>query len=201
MVIPVTTQRSGPKEHVLTRLKITDRADWPWSFDSLNDEDLAGDLADVLVDWVTDYNETWVVTDTQLIPSCWPVHPALAREIAVLYSAWAVAFHSPTTTSPDHAVSWLERTLPGFHRRMETWLGTEPSACRAGKHPSSWNDAAEKVTRAVEAADRTRQRLRDEYVARLATSRSQPRPHRLTNFDLADVYRVINTDESPDDDQ
>lgn len=159
-------------QHIWGRLMLTGAADLPWSWDS-NDDLLVESLSVTLVDFVCDYNTTFVVTPAQLVPSCWPAHPALAREIASLYSSWATAFHGSKATPAD-AEHFYSRTLPGFADRITMWLGRDPDACRAGQHPRDWNDLTAKIEMHNCDSDTTRHRLHADYASRLAALASTP---------------------------
>ena len=164
---------STTPEHIWSRLRVAGGADLPWSWDSL-DEDLFDSLSVVLVDFVCDYNNTFVVKPGQLIPSCWPAHPGLAREIAALYATWITAFHQTKATPPD-AAYWYDRTLPGFQDRITMWLGRDPDACRAGQHPDNWNDVAAKIGAHNDRSANTLERLRsDGYAHRLSSLATTP---------------------------
>ena len=159
-------------EHIWGRLRVKGGMDLPWSWDS-NDEDLVESLSVTLVDFVRDYNATFVVKQAQLVPYCWPAHPGLAREIASLYASWASAFHGSGATPAD-ATYFYDRTLPGFQDRVTMWLGPDPDACRAGQHPKDWNDLAPKIEAHDRRADATLQSLRDDYASRLSILISRP---------------------------
>ena len=159
-------------EHIWGRLRVRGGTDLPWSWDS-NDEQLVESLSITLVDFVRDYNATFVVKQAQLVPYCWPAHPGLAREIAALYASWASAFHGSGAT-PGDAEHFYDRTLPGFGDRVAMWLGRDPDACRAGQHPRDWNDLASKIESHDGRAEATLQSLRDDYGSRLSVLISTP---------------------------
>lgn len=160
------------QQHIWKRLRVTGGADLPWSWDSL-DEQLVESLSVALVDFVRDYNATFVVKQAQLVPYCWPAHPGLAREIASLYSSWASTFHTSSAT-PETAAYFYDRTLPGFQDRVTMWLGRDPNACRAGQHPRGWNDLAEKIESHDNRAETTLASLREDYASRLSVLISAP---------------------------
>ena len=73
---------------------------------------------DAVVDWlVTEY--VWEATDT--IPACWPQHPHLVHEIAVLADQRRRAGHAFTS---DALEEWHRYSLPAFTERMKTRLAT-----------------------------------------------------------------------------
>jgi hypothetical protein len=71
---------------------------------------------DAVVDWlVTEY--VWDATDT--IPACWPQHPHLVHEIAVLADQRRRAGHAFTS---DALEEWHRYSLPAFTARMKSRL-------------------------------------------------------------------------------
>ncbi|MEO9198193.1 MAG: alpha/beta hydrolase-fold protein, partial [Antricoccus sp.] len=121
-------------------MKVHAGANNPGSWNSVAD-DVRDDLIERLPIFVADYNRLYVTKPSQLVPRCWPLHPALAREVAVLYATWLASFHEDTGAAHNGAY-WFDRWLPGFQGRIQDWLGKEPDACRAGLHPDNWNDVA-----------------------------------------------------------
>jgi hypothetical protein len=65
----------------------------------------------------------------RIIPSCWPAHPHIVHELAVVASLRAAAGH---TLTADAMEDWHRYTLPGFLDRMTTRLGGTP--CPPGAH-------------------------------------------------------------------
>jgi hypothetical protein len=69
-----------------------------------------------VVEWlVAEY--VWEVADT--IPACWPQHPHLVHEIAVLADQRRRAGHALTS---DALEEWHRHNLPGFTERMRSRL-------------------------------------------------------------------------------
>jgi hypothetical protein len=62
------------------------------------------------------------------VPACWPRHPFLVHELAVLACLRAVAGQ---TVSPHGLEDWHRYALPGFHARMADRLG---AGCAPGRH-------------------------------------------------------------------
>jgi len=90
--------------HVLTQL-------WPW--------------LDDVASWL---NHTYAWQTAHTIPACWPVHPHLVRELAVLACLRAAAGEA---TAPHAMEDWHRYALPGFTARMTERLGI---GCPPGRH-------------------------------------------------------------------
>jgi hypothetical protein len=88
---------------------------------------------DRVAGWLN-HEYTWQ-TD-RVIPSCWPAHPNIAHEIAVLACLRWTAGRALTADSLD---DWHRYALPGFLDRMSTRLGGQP--CQPGTH-KSWPGAS-----------------------------------------------------------
>lgn len=115
----------------------------PWTWSSLTTGQ-AEELRELLDRFVTYYNDTFAIADPELIPACWPLHPALAHELAALYSVWVHAFQSGLAPA-DQAMSFYDRWLPGFQARLASrLLGTNSMRCTPGNHRADWNPAAKK---------------------------------------------------------
>jgi hypothetical protein len=63
------------------------------------------------------------------IPACWPAHPHIAHELAVVASVRLAANEALTA---DVLESWHRYALPTFLDRMAARLG---SGCQPGRHP------------------------------------------------------------------
>jgi hypothetical protein len=116
----------------------------PWSWATLSPAERVTS-ATVLDGFVESYNRTWAISNEQTLPPCWHRHPALAHDLAALAWAYYQAYRDPTAT-PDRALQF-QADLVRFAERIDRWLGGEPGACRAGRHPTSWRDA-DGITRA-----------------------------------------------------
>ena len=79
---------------------------------------------DEVAGWV---NHEYAWRSTSLIPPCWPRHPHLARELAVLACLRAAAGES---LAPDLIEDWHRYALPHFLDRMLSRLGD--AGCRNG---------------------------------------------------------------------
>ena len=84
---------------------------WPW-------------LDDVAA-WL---NHTYAWQTSHAIPSCWPTHPHLVQELAVLA---CLRFTAATALVPHGLEEWHRYALPTFHARMSERLGT---GCPPGRH-------------------------------------------------------------------
>ena len=101
---------------------------------------------DAVVAWlVTEY--VWEATDT--IPACWPQHPHLVHEIAVLADQRRRAGHAFTS---DVWEEWHRYSLPAFTERMKSRLG---SHCEEGHQP--WPANGRHTRYAAETSRRTRE--------------------------------------------
>ncbi|WP_199589428.1 hypothetical protein [Blastococcus sp. TF02A-26] len=84
---------------------------WPW-------------LDDVAA-WL---NHSYAWQTTQAIPSCWPAHPHLVHELAVLACLRATAGDA---AAPHALEEWHRYALPAFHVRLAERLGI---GCPPGRH-------------------------------------------------------------------
>ncbi|MGY1684952.1 hypothetical protein ACI8AK_05115 [Geodermatophilus sp. SYSU D00867] len=95
---------------------------WPW--------------LDAVAGWL---NATYAWQTASAIPACWPAHPHLATELAVLACLRAAAADAAT---PHPLEEWHRYALPAFHARMAERLGI---GCPPGRHldwpARSWADA------------------------------------------------------------
>jgi hypothetical protein len=88
---------------------------------------------DRVAGWIN-HEYTWQFD--RMIPGCWPAHPHIAHELAVLACLRYDAGHS---LSPDALEDWHRYALPGFLDRMAARLGSNP--CPPGKH-TDWPSSA-----------------------------------------------------------
>ncbi|WP_241037784.1 hypothetical protein [Blastococcus litoris] len=84
---------------------------WPW-------------LDDVAA-WL---NHTYAWQTTSALPACWPAHPHLVHELAVLACLRVAAADA---TGPQALEEWHRYALPGFTARMRERLGV---GCPPGRH-------------------------------------------------------------------
>ncbi|MGY1631893.1 hypothetical protein ACI784_09340 [Geodermatophilus sp. SYSU D01186] len=95
---------AGCSPHVRAQL-------WPW-------------LDDVAA-WL---NHTYAWQTAAAIPSCWPAHPYLVSELAVLACLRVAAADA---LAPQGLEEWHRYALPGFQLRMSERLGI---GCPPGRH-------------------------------------------------------------------
>ena len=65
----------------------------------------------------------------RMIPSCWPAHPHIAHELAVVA---CLRYDAGCALSPDALEDWHRYALPGFLDRMAGRLGS--NGCPPGRH-------------------------------------------------------------------
>lgn len=91
--------------------------------------------------WV---NEQYLWNVTRLgIPECWPAHPHLVHDLAVLACG---RYYTRLAVTPAPLEEWHRYTLPGFLERLQDRLG---DACQPGKHqprPRHERDIAHSAT-------------------------------------------------------
>lgn len=85
---------------------------WPW--------------LDQVAAWV---NHEYAWQSARVIPACWPRHPHLVHELAVLACLRAAACDA---TGPHALEEWHRYALPGFSERIADRIG--PVACPPGRH-------------------------------------------------------------------
>jgi hypothetical protein len=80
---------------------------------------------DEVIEWI---NHEHVCEPVQVIPPCWPQHPAIVREVAVVAVLRVYAGRAPL---PDRLEEWHRVTLPSMLVRL-----FEPgaAACEPGRH-------------------------------------------------------------------
>lgn len=92
---------------------------------------------DEAASWIN-HEHGWAVART--IPGCWPQHPHLAHELAVLV---VLRWQAHLSLTPDPLEEWHRWTLPTFHDRLRQQIGA--NGCPPGKHqdwPSSSRQAS-----------------------------------------------------------
>jgi hypothetical protein len=140
--------RDGDSEELAAAGDLTDLPR-PWEPASCPDQ-----LREPLWEWC-DQVAVWLNTDyawrpAQLVPSCWPRHPHIARELAVLaFLRW----QAEEATGPHLVEDWQRYSYPMFCERMASRLGD--SGCRTGTH-QNW--PAESRARAFAAPAATAER-------------------------------------------
>jgi hypothetical protein len=97
----------------------------------------------------------------RMIPSCWPAHPHIAHELAVVA---CLRYDAGCALSPDALEDWHRYALPGFLDRMAARLGS--NGCPPGKH-NDWPGRSRHQDFESAAAD---QRRWDAFAADASTS-------------------------------
>lgn len=146
---PALANPGVPLQSVLADLVTAHPRPWSWSSLTLSQ---AKELRTALDEFAEHYNRTYVVDDSLLVLSCWPLHPGLAHELAALYGSWLHAFLSGFS-SGETAMAWHERWLTGFQSRISHWYGIGTDKCRPGMHVADWNPAAKKLKDATARPD------------------------------------------------
>ena len=80
---------------------------------------------DQVADWV---NHEYVWQPDRFIPSCWPAHPHIAHELAVIADLRRTAGYA---FSGDALEEWHRYALPAFLDRVSSRMGT---CCGPAKH-------------------------------------------------------------------
>lgn len=129
----------GPAEDVDPAAALFARLDQdtvrPWSWLELP-ADEAEVLMELLARFVEDFNLRYAWSPKHLVPACWPAHGALVEELTTLWWSRYCAFDAPGAKIGD-AMNWHDKWLPGFLKRMTTWLDGTEQDCRAGQHSKS----------------------------------------------------------------
>ncbi|MGD8202168.1 hypothetical protein ACQE98_16135 [Ornithinimicrobium sp. W1679] len=100
----------------------------PWDPGSIQDPPMRAELwewLEAVVEWV---NSEHVWDPSHLVPPCWPTHPHLVHEIAVLADQRRKAGQA---TASDALEEWHRYALPAFFDRRKTRLRT---ACDSRHH-------------------------------------------------------------------
>ncbi len=117
------------------------RPPWTWSALTAGERDTQARLID---DWVETYNRVLATEKSEIVPPCWRQHPGLATELAIqVWHTYAVHHHAAATVTA--AADYYSRHLPGFRKRVPTYLGEAASDCLAGRHPGDWHQPIETV--------------------------------------------------------
>ena len=129
---------------------------------------------DAVVAWlVTEY--VWEATDT--IPACWPQHPHLVHEIAVLADQRRRAGYAFTS---DALEEWHRHSLPAFTARMKARLRNH---CEDGHQ--AWPAKGRHTRHAAEANRRARE---DRFAADVgAVGPTEDRGRRRPRLGLVDL--------------
>jgi hypothetical protein len=132
-----------------------------------------------VVDWlISQY--TWEVADT--IPACWPQHPHLVHEIAVLADQRRRAGHALTS---DALEEWHRHNLPEFTERMKSRLRNH---CEDGHQ--AWPAKGRHTRYTAEISRRTREEHYGADVGsmRLTEAKGRRRPRLgFVDFDTGEI--------------
>jgi len=121
----------------------------PWEPATCVDPQLRAEIWQWLEQVVTWLNHEYVWDADAMIPSCWPHHPHLVHEVAVLADLRRRAGHSLTG---DALEEWHRYVLPAFSDRMRQRLRQH---CRDGGH-QPWPAAGRHTRHQGEGARRER---------------------------------------------
>lgn len=133
----------------------------PWDPDSLTHAPLRRELWDWLEDVVTWLNLEYVWDVAAIVPACWPHHPHLVRELAVLADQRRQASRD---ISSDALEEWHRYALPAFHERMRSRI---KSHCEESHQP--WPAQGRHTRHTGPAAQQERQSLFDRDIAMLGS--------------------------------
>ena len=156
----------------------------PWDPATCLDPELRAELWKWLDDVVTWLNHEYRWDVTGMIPACWPKHPHLIHEIAVLADLRRSAGHALTG---DALEEWHRYALPAFTDRMRQRLR---SHCDDGHQPWPAHSRHTRHTATDAATSR-----RHTYRADIATLRvAPPDPEELwPRLTLIDGAGQVNT--------
>jgi hypothetical protein len=128
---------------------------------------------EAVVTWLN-HEYVWDVAD--VIPPCWPQHPHLVHEIAVLAGQRRRAGLAPTS---DALEEWHRYSLPSFAERMKTRL---PNHCQ--ENHQSWPAKGRHNRHTAEASCQQRMRA---YAADLGASKSLHRHTQSPRLGFVDL--------------
>lgn len=104
----------------------------PWDPATCTDRRLRWQLwlwLDAVATWIN-HEYCWEPNATPFIPPCWPQHPHIVHELAVLADQRRRASLS---VNSDLLENWHRYSLPGFHDRMRERLN-----CHCDEHHQLW---------------------------------------------------------------
>ncbi len=141
----------------------------PWDPPTCTKPELRRQLWSWLDEVVTWFNHEYVWDhNAGMIPACWPQHPHLVHEIAVLADQRRRAGIDPTSSALEE---WHRYGVPGFLERLKA---RTKNGC--DEHHTSWPAEARHVRSVGRAASAERERLLAADVKLLGGSGSRPMP-------------------------
>ena len=166
---------SNAQDQLLTPRNLRDLPR-PWDPASCETTQLRKEVWSWLEAVVTWLNHEYVWDVADVIPPCWPHHPHLMHEIAVLADQRRRAGLAPTS---DALEEWHRYSLPSFTERMKTRLRNH---CQ--ENHQSW-PAKGRHTRHI--ADASRHRRMQTYAADLGASKPLHRHTQSPRLGLVDL--------------
>jgi hypothetical protein len=128
---------------------------------------------DLVAIWVNEQH-LWNVTHPG-IPECWPAHPHLAHDIAVLACG---RYYTNFAVTPAALEDWHRYSLPGFLERLRERLG---DGCQPSRHQSRPRTERDQSHASTPARRGRNQRYRDDtdrVDERADSTMSDPRLHK-----------------------
>lgn len=120
--------------------------------------------------WVNEQH-LWNVTRTG-IPECWPAHPHLVHDLAVLACS---RYYTSFAVTPAALEDWHRYALPGFLERLRDRLG---DGCQPGKHQPRPRNERDETHASPSACRGRKQRYLDDVKSAgelaAAATRSEP---------------------------
>ena len=153
----------------------------PWDPGTCSNQKLRRELWAWLEDVVTWLNHEYVFEPADAIPTCWPQHPHLVHEVAVLADQRRKAMYTFTS---DAMEEWHRYSLPQFIERLKRRVEDH---CNDG-HPTSWPASGRFNRHTQDPAAANRQRR---YVEDLKTAAARATPHACEIVD-PDTGEIIN---------
>ncbi len=147
----------------------------PWDPPTCTHPDLRLELWVWLDDVVTWINHEYVWDTEAFIPSCWPEHPHLVHDLAVLADQRRRAGLAHTS---DALEDWHRYALPAFHDRMTARLKTH---CENGHQP--WPSTGRHARHSSDAHRRRRVQTYRGDTDQMRDEAAGPKAPRLTVVD------------------
>jgi hypothetical protein len=149
----------------------------PWAPATCTEPEMRAQLwhwLDTVVTWL---NHQMVFDPTDVIPPCWPRHPHLVHEIAVLADQRR---HAELALTSDRLEDWHRYTLPAFHERMRRRVAEHCT----DSHPGVWPSAGRHSRHLDDPHTAARRQAFSQDITALAEHRGDPaQPRRLRLVD------------------